>query len=208
MRRMAGTLLMALAVPCAVGTVLIAVVTIVEMWRTRPTADTHIVAFAGFLLSGTLFALEAVLFLTGRSLRQPRPDGTMRAAPHRRTRWLPPAVYLVGSIGIGLVAGFGFAMQLSALRPLMLLIYEPTFVTELLLGGVLGLDLGSELVRHAILVGANVVYFVALFYPVYSLVVMDRVVEIVRCRRMKTIGILFGSLHLLIGLAFVTMMRA
>ena len=60
-------------------------------------------------------------------------------------------------------------MQLSALRPLTLLIYEPTFVTELLLGGVLGLNLGSEPARQAILVSVNVVYFVALFYPVYSL---------------------------------------
>jgi len=208
MRRLAGTLLMALAVLCAAGTLFIAAVAIIEMWRTRPTADTHIVAFASLLLSGALLALAAILFLTGRFLRQPRPDGTMGAAPQRRLRRLSLAVYLVGSVGIGLAAGFGFAMQLSALRPLALLIYEPTFVTELLLGGVMGFDLGSEPARQTILVGVNVVYFVALFYPVYSLVVMDRTAEVVRYRRMKTVGILFGAMHFLIGVAFVTMMRA
>jgi hypothetical protein len=208
MRRIAGTLLVALALLCAAGTLFLAVVAIIEMWRTRPTADTHIVAFAGLLLSGALLALAVILFLTGRFLRQPCPDGTTTAAPQRRMRWLPLAVYLVGSVGIGLVAGLGFAVQLSALRPLMLLIYEPTFVTELLLGGVMGLSFGSEPARYAILVSVNVVYFAALFYPVYSLVVMDRKVEVVRCRRMKTLGILFGTVHLLIGLAFVTMMRA
>ena len=161
-----------------------------------------------FCFAGALLALEAILFLTGRSLRQPRSLRDPEAAPIVATRWLPLAVYLVGSVGIGLVAGLGFAMQLPALRPLALLIYEPTFVTELLLGGVLGLNLGSEPVRQAILVSVNVVYFVALFYPVYSLVVMDRMAEVVRYRRMKTIGILFGTMHFLIALAFVTMMRA
>ena len=81
MRRIAGTLLMGLAVLCAAGTLFIAVVAIIEMWRTRPTADTHIVAFAGLLLSGALLALAAILFLTGRFLRRPRPDGTTGAAP-------------------------------------------------------------------------------------------------------------------------------
>ena len=38
MRRIAGTLLMALAVLCAAGTLLMAVVAIIEMCRTRPTA--------------------------------------------------------------------------------------------------------------------------------------------------------------------------
>jgi hypothetical protein len=199
---------MAFAVLCAAGTLFLAIAAIIEMWRTRPTADTHIVAFAGLLLSGALLALETALFLTGRFLRQPRPDKTVTAAPHRRRRRLLLAVYLLGSIGIGLVAGFGFPMQFPALRPLALLIYEPTFVAELFVGGVLGLDLRSEPVKQAILVSINVVYFVALFYPVYSLVVMDRTAEVVRYRRMKTIGILFGAVHFLIGLAFVTMMRA
>jgi hypothetical protein len=207
MRRIVGTLLLALAGLCAAGMLFIAVVAIIEMWRTPPTADTHVVAFAGLLLSGALLALAAILFLTGRSLWQPRSLGAREAA-HRHSRRLPLAVYLVGSVGIGLVAGFGFALQLPALRPLMLLIYEPTFVTELLVGGVLGLDFGSAPVKQAILVSVNVVYFVALFYPVYSLVVLDRTAEVVRYRRMKTLGILFGTMHFLIGLAFVTMMQA
>jgi hypothetical protein len=51
-------------------------------------------------------------------------------------------------------------------------------------------------------------YLVAFFYPVYSMVVMDRAVEVTRYRRMKTVLILFCSVHLLIGLALVAISRA
>ncbi len=60
----------------------------------------------------------------------------------------------------------------------------------------------------AVLLAANLLYFVAFFYPVYSMVVMDRAVEVARCQRMKTILILFGSVHLLIALALLAMSRA
>jgi hypothetical protein len=207
MRRMAGTLLMALAVLCAAGTVLLAGATIVEMWRTRPTADTHVVAFAGFLLSGALFALETAVFLTGRYLRQPHPGETAKAALHRHGRWLPLTVYLGTSIGMGFLAE-AFLVKPPAVRLLAFLISQPAFFFQLLLGGVLGLQVGSEAMGQALLVTSDMLYFLVFFYPFYSLIVMDRKVEIVRCQRMKTIAILFGAVHLLIGLAFATMMRA
>jgi hypothetical protein len=53
-----------------------------------------------------------------------------------------------------------------------------------------------------------VLYFVAFFYPVYRMVVMDRVVEVARYRLMKTILILFFSVHLLIALALGALARA
>jgi ABC-type molybdate transport system permease subunit len=45
-------------------------------------------------------------------------------------------------------------------------------------------------------------------YPVYRMVVMDQAVEFARYRRMKTILILFASIHLLIALALLAPHRA
>jgi hypothetical protein len=69
MRRIAGNVLIGFATLGAVGTVLMAGASIVEMWRTYPTSDDHVVAEGIFLLAGALFGLEAILFLTGRQLR-------------------------------------------------------------------------------------------------------------------------------------------
>jgi hypothetical protein len=152
--------------------------------------------------------LEAILFLTGRHWRQPRPEAVAETpVNHRRRRLLPLAVYLGVSMGIGLPAGLGYR-SLPSLGPLAFLICQPTFLVQILLGGFLGLQLEEEAVRQAVLVASNLLYFVAFFYPVYSMFVMDRVVEVVRYRRMKTILVLFCSVHLLIGLALAAMMRA
>ncbi len=207
MRRIAGNVLIGLAVLGAVGAVVMAGVSIVEMRRTYPTSDRYAVAEGGLLLAGALLGLEAILFLTGRHLRQPRPDrGPEVVGVHRRRRLLPLALYLGVSIGIGLLAGLGYRI-LPMLGPFAFLVCQPTFLVQILLGGFLGLRLEDGAARHAVLVVSNLLYFVAFFYPVYSMVVMDRAVEVARYRRMKTILILFGSVHLLIGLALASILR-
>jgi hypothetical protein len=206
-RRIAGSVLIGLAVLAAAGTVLLAGASIVEMHRTYPTSDRYAAAEAGLLLAGALWGLEAILFLTGRYLRQPRPGGgpEVVSAPRRR-RLLPLVVYLGVSIGIGLLAGLGYR---SLLRwgPLAYLIYQPTFLVQIVVGGFLGLSFEGR-VRHAILLAVNLLYFVAFFYPVYRMVVMDRAVESVRYRRMKIILLLFCGVHVLIGLALAAILRA
>ena len=208
MRRMAGNVLIGLAVLGAAGALLMAGASVVEMLRTYPTSDRYAAAEGGLLLAGALLGLEAIMFLTGRHLRQPRPgQGPEVAEARRRRRLLPLAVYLGVSMGIGLPAGLGYR-SLPSLGPLAFLICQPTFLVQILLGGFLGLQLEEEAVRQAVLVASNLLYFVAFFYPVYSMFVMDRAVEVARYRRMKAILVLFCSVHLLIGLALVAMMRA
>ena len=208
MRRMAGNVLIGLAVLGAAGAALLAGGSIVEMVRTYPTSDRYAAAEGGLLLAGALLGLEAIAFLIGRHWRQPRPEAVAETpANHRRRRVLPLAVYLGGSIGIGLLAGLGSRI-LPSLGPFALLIYPPTFLVQILLGGFLGLKLEEGAVRHVVLAVSNLLYFVAFFYPVYSMVVMDRVAEVVRCRLMKTMLILFVSAHLLIGLALLAISRA
>ena len=79
---------------------------------------------------------------------------------------------------------------------------------QILLGGFLGLKFEEGAAQQAVFVASNLLYFVAFFYPVYSMVVMDRAVEVARYRRMKTILILFGSVHLLLGLSLAAVLRA
>ncbi len=208
MRRIAGNVLIGLAVLGAAGAVLLAGGSIVEMRRTYPTSDRYAAAEGGLLLAGALFGWDAILFLTGRHLRQPRSEGITEApGTRRRSRLLPLALYLAVSLGIGLLAGLG-ARILPSLGPFALLIWQPTFLVQILLGGILGLQLEQEAVRQAVLVAASLLYFVAFFYPIYSMVVMDRAAEVSRYRRMKTILILFVSVHLLIALALVAISRA
>jgi hypothetical protein len=207
MRRIAGYVLIGLAVLGAAGTVLLAGVSIVEMHRTYPTSDRHAVAEAGLLLAGALLALEAVLFLTGRYLQQPRPgQGAQVASARGRRRWVPLVLYLGVSIGIGLLAGLGYR-SMPRLGPLVFLIYQPTFLVQIVVGGFLGLSFQGAM-QYAILLAVNLLYFVAFLYPIYSMAVMDRAVEVARYRRIKTILILFCSVHVLIGLALAAILRA
>jgi hypothetical protein len=208
MRRIVGNVVIGFAVLGAVGAVLLAGASIVEMHRTYPTSDRYAAAEGGLLLAGALFGLDAILFLTGRSLRQPRPDrGPEVQGAHRHRRVLPLTLYLGVSIGIGLLAGLGYRIMPS-LGPLAFLIYQPTFLVQILLGGVLGPSLETRAAWRPVLVAANLLYFIAFLYPVYSLVVMDRTVQVTRYRLMKIILVLFGSVHLLTGLALAAILRA
>ena len=208
MRRIAGNVLIGFAALGAVGAVLMAGGSIVEMRRTHPTSDRYVAAEGILLLAGAVFGLGAILFLTGRHWRRPRPEqGPEVVGARPRRRLLPLALYLGVSIGIGLLAGLGNKI-LPSLGPFAFLICQPTFLVQILLGGFLGLRFEEGAARYAVFVTSNLLYFVAFFYPVYSMVVMDRVAEVVRCRLMKTMLILFVSAHLLIGLALLAISRA
>ena len=131
-------------------------------------------------------------------------------ASGQRRRRLALLVYLAGSAGIGLGIGLWMAMgnlaimNVRALRPLVYLLYPlPTVIVAALSRG-----RGDERSVHYAIVGfANLLYFVALFYPVYRLVVMDRAPEAFRCRVMKVILILFVTGHLLMQLLLAAMVR-
>jgi hypothetical protein len=131
------------------------------------------------------------------------------ASGHRRRR-LALWIYLAGSVAIGLGIGLWLTMDrfaimnVRALRPLVYLLYPlPTFI-------VAGLSRarGDETSAYYAIVGyANLLYFLALFYPAYRLAVMDRAAEALRCRVMKAILILFVTGHLLMQLLLTVMMQ-
>lgn len=208
MRRITGNMLIAVAVLGAVGAILLAGVSLGQMGRTYPTSDRYAAAEGGLRLAGALLGLDAILFLSGRSLRQSRPGrGPEGQGGHRHRRVLPLVLYLGVSMGIGLLAGLGPGIM-SGLGPLAFLLYQPTFLVQILLGGVLGPTLEGRAEWRTVLVAANLLYFVVLFYPVYSLGVMDWRAEVARRRRMKAILILGAGVHVLIGLARTAVLRA
>jgi len=209
MRRVAGTLLVALSVLFAAGTVLVMVLETVQLWYTTPSEYSRSAALVGWWLAGVLLALDAVVFLGGLQLRRPQPSPAAQATDSRTHRHLLPlVVYLGAGIWIGLLAALASISRSDLLRPLGFLLVQPWFLFQLIFGGLLGNRIGGTPMSHAVTVGWDVFYFVAFFYQVYSMITMDRAVEKIRYRRMKILLALFGSIHLLIALFLLAASKA
>lgn len=207
MRRIAGTLLIALSIVLMAATLLWIVAGIADSPRAL-NEDQRSAFAAGLLFASVLFVLEAVMFLVGRYLRQAHPDRPAEAIkrPGGR-RLLPLTVYLGGSITIALFAAF-FRTESEILRPLFFLIGQPFIFAQLLFGGLLGIKLSGGAVTQTLIVATNLVYFPALLYPLYGVLTTDRVAEPVRFRRMTILLICLGSVHVLIGMAFAVLAKA
>jgi hypothetical protein len=65
-----------------------------------------------------------------------------------------------------------------------------------------GINTGKGDIKQAIFIAFTLLYYVALFYPVFRIVTMDRKVEVTRYRLMKTLLAIFICMHILMG--FVT----
>jgi hypothetical protein len=209
MRRVAGNLLMALSVLLAAVAVLVMLLEMIQLLRRPLTEDRRIEALAGCLFTGVLVALGAAGFLTGRHLRRSSSLGTPEGTMPRPRRCLGPLIaYLAGSVAVGVFAGLAFILYITALGPLMLLIGQPAIFIQLFLGGMLGFKFDSGALSHAVIVAFNILYYVVFFYPLYSLLIMDRKVETSRCLRMKVLLGLFLGIHFTIGLTLAVLSRA
>jgi hypothetical protein len=211
MKRMAGNFLIGLSIVCMAATVLMIGLNLADLLTDPPktlSEDDRTELTAGVLFIGVLIALEVAMFLCGRYLRRTGPDHPAEETVQRSpTRPLPLIIYLAGSIGIGLLASFGGKILPSS-KILFFLIGQPQVLTQLIFGGILGIKLGGGAVRQAIMVAANLLYFLALFYPVYSIKTMDRAVEVVRYKQMKILLIIIGSVHLLMAMVIAMLIRA
>ncbi len=207
MRRIVGTLLIVLSIVFMAATVLWIVVGIADSPGDL-NEDQRSALVAGLLFATVLFVLEAVMFLTGRYLRQAHPDRSAEAAERRDgRRLLPLVIYLGATAAIALFATF-LGTDSEILRPLFLLIGQPYVFAQLLLGGLLGIKLGSGVAKQAILLITNLLYFLVLFYPLYGMLTTDRVAEPVRFRRMTILLICLGGVHVLIGVVCAVLAQA
>lgn len=197
---------MVLSVVFAAATVL-SIIHNLAYWPEKPTEDYQTTFMAFLFLDGVLFILEAVMFLCGRYLRHPSPGIAEGAEKRRRTHPLPLIIYLTGSIGIAALATLGTRV-LPQVKAFGFLIGQPHLLTELLLGGFLGIRLDGGTTTHIILATANLLYFSALFYPVYGIATTDRALETVRYQRMKTLLMLFGGVHVLTAMVLAMLLKA
>jgi len=111
------------------------------------------------------------------------------------------------SLGIGLLASFG-GKVLPSSKALAFLIGQPQVLTQLVFGGILGLKLVDGVVRQIIMIVANLLYFLAFFYPVYCIKTMNRAVEVVRYRQMKILLAIFVGVHILMAMVLATLLKA
>jgi hypothetical protein len=207
MKRVVGSFLIGLSIVCFAATVLMFVLSFADRPE-NPTEDDRTSFVAFLLFVGVLIVLEAAMFLCGRYLRRTGPALPAEEAVQRRpVRPLPMMVYLMGSLGIGLLASFGGKILPSS-KALLFLIGQPQVLTQLIFGGILGLKLGGGTVRQAVMMAANLLYFLVLFYPVYSIATMDRAVEVVRYKQMKILLGLFLGVHILMAMVIAMLIRA
>ena len=208
MRRIAGNLLIGLGIVVIAVTVLWAVVEIIGL---PPDAneDQQGAAIAMVLFAAAFAILGTVLCVTGRYLRQSSAIAGVEQAerPGKRLPPWPLALYLGGSIAIAMFAAFIHKAP-ESLRPLWLLVGQPSIFAQVFLSGILGLRFESDVTRQVVVTIVNLVYFPVLLYPLYRILTMDRAVEPAAYRRMKTLLILFLSVHALIGMAFAILIRA
>ena len=198
---------MGLSIVCLAATVLWIGSGLVELPE-NPSEKNRTMLAVGLLLAGVFIALEVVMFLSGRYLRR---TGSVRPseeiAQRSPTRPVPLMVYLAVSLGIGLLASFG-GKVLPSSKALAFLIGQPQVLTQLVFGGILGLKLVDGVVRQIIMIVANLLYFLAFFYPVYCIKTMNRAVEVVRYRQMKILLAIFVGVHILMAMVLATLLKA
>ena len=207
MRRMAGNFLIGLSIACLAATVLWIGSGLADMPE-EPSEKNRTMLVVALLLAGVLIILEVAMFLSGRYLRRSSPVLPAEESAERSPiRPLPLIVYLAISLGAGLFASFGGKIVPGS-KALAFLIGQPQVLTQLLFGGILGLKLGGDAVRQAVMVTANLSYFLAFFYPVYSIKTMDRTLEVARFKRMKILLGLFVGVHILMAMVIAMLIRA
>jgi hypothetical protein len=167
--------------------------------------------FFGLLIAAILLSLECAMFFYGRYLRRRYPAEVPKQMKTRRERCLLPFVVSLGcSIAITIFV-FLPARKFLEIKALFFVIGQPFVLAPLILtslGELTGIKLGSGVIRHVIIITFNLLYYAALFYPVFRIATMDRKVEMTRYRLMKTLLVIFVAIHILMGFVIAMLVRA
>lgn len=208
MRRIVGNILVAFSMVCMAATVLWAALELTHL-PDDATEDDRTELLAAWIFAGVLAALEIAMFLSGRYLQRPCPGEQLeRTLKHRKGRLLPQAVYLGASVIAATAAILLFKTQLKLVKPLAILVFQPTMLAQLVFGDLLGLKIGSGIAGDVVIFVCSLLYFAALLYPLYRMLTMDRKRETAAYGRMRTLLILLGSAHFLIILVVMVLSKA
>jgi len=166
--------------------------------------------FYGLLIALVLLMLECAMFLYGRYLRRRYPAEVPEQTKIPRGRRLLPLIISLGC-SIAITMFVFLSKKFLEIKALFFVIGQGFVLAQLIfgsLGGIIGIKLGGGVITHVIMIVFNLLYYLALFYPVFRIVTMDRKQEAVRYRLMKTLLIIFFSVHILMIFVMTMLVRA
>jgi len=207
MKHIIGNILIVFSIICAAATVLWFGAGLADIPENL-SEDNRSMLYAMSIFFAVLLALECAIFLYGRYLRRhflaKRPKQTKT---RDKMRLLPLIVYLGCTITITI---FIFLPKKGFLeiKALGFAIGQPSVLVQLIFGGLMGIKLSGDITTRVITIAFNLLYYLALFYPVFRIVTMDRNEEMVRYRLMKTLLIIFVSVHILMGFVMAMLVSA
>ncbi len=209
MKRIIGNFLIVFSIVCAVLTGLWIRTILVDLPE-NPGERIRQQMFYGLLIALVLLSIECAMFLYGRYLRRGHPAEVPKQKKIPRGRLLLP---LAASLGCSIVITILvlLAKKFLEIKVLFFVIGQGWVLGQLIfgsLGGITGFKLGSGIVSQAIIIAFNLLYYLALFYPVFRIVTMDRKVEVTRYRLMKTLLLIFVGVHILMGFVIAMLVRA
>lgn len=207
MKHIIGNFLIVFSIICAAATVLWFGLGLADMPENLNEGDRTILVTA-LLFAVVLLSLECAMFLCGRYLRRRCPaKGPKQTKTRRERRLLPLIVYLGCTIAITI---FIFLPKKGFLeiKALGFVIGQPSVLVQLIFGGLMGIKLSGGVTTRVITIAFNLLYYLVLLYPVYRIVTMDRNVEVIRYRLMKTLLVIFVSVHILMGFVMAMLVRA
>jgi len=210
MKRIIGNFLIVLSIVCVVVTVLGIRKGIADIPE-NPSERIRQQMFYGLLIALILLTLECAMFLCGRYLRRRYPAEVPKLTKTRRERCLLPLVASLGcSIAITIFV-FLSTRHFFEIKALFFVIGQGWVLAQLIfasLGGIIGIKLGGGVITHVMMIAFNLLYYLALFYPVFRIVTMDRNEETVRYRLMKTLLVVFVSVHILMIFVMAILVKA
>jgi hypothetical protein len=150
------------------------------------------------------------MFLYGRYLRRRYPAEVREQTKIPRGRRVLPLIISLGC-SIAITIFIFLAKDFLEIKALFFVIGQGWVLAQLIfgsLGVIIGFKLGGGVITHVIMIVFNLLYYLALFYPVFRIVTMDRTVEVTRYRLMKTLLIIFVSVHILMIFVMTMLVRA
>ena len=209
MKRSIGNFLIVFSILCAAITFLWIRTILVEI-PDNPSDRIRQQLLIGLLIAAVLLSMECAIFLYGRYLRRRYPAEVSKQTKIPRGRRVLPLIISLGcSIAITIL--IFLAKDFLEIKALFFVIGQGWVLAQLIfgsLGGIIGFKLGGGIITHVIMIAFNLLYYLALFYPVFRIVTMDRKQEAVRYKLMKTLLIIFFSVHILMIFVMTMLVRA
>lgn len=207
MKRIIGNFLIVFSIVCAAATILWFGLGLADMPE-KPSEDDRTMLSAMILFFVVLLALECAIFLCGRHLRHKYPAKAPEQTKIPRGKRLLPLIISLGcSIALTTFI-FLFRKGFPEIKALAFMISQPWVLAQLVFGGLMSIKLGSGIIHRLIIFTFILLYYLALFYPVFRIATMDRKIEAARYKLMITFLVILGGVHILMGLVMAMLVRA